>query len=84
MNTENIRKLLKSSNREDILLGLELVYSAYKHHYTNIYKKEKYNREFRRRLVEIIDNECLSSSEYLTISGVFVERWFRERIKEGL
>lgn len=80
MNNEIIAKLLKSSNVEDTLLGLELQYQSFKKGYTNLYKRGKYNREFRSRIRLLLN--IGSYNNQLTVNTIWVAEWFRNRLEE--
>jgi len=85
MKNEIIAKLLKSNNIDDNLLALEYQYQAFKHGYTNIYKRAKYNREFRKRIISLFDNDFPKhdpTREYLVIGGIQIAAWFRDRFNQ--
>ncbi len=85
MTKEIITKLLKSKNLDDNLLGLEYQYQAFKHGYTNWYKREKYNREFVKRIFNLLypDTNVLEHNKiFLTIQETRVPDWFKARLEE--
>lgn len=88
MNKEIITKLLKSSNPDDNLLGLELQYQAFKHGYTNWYKREKYNREFSKRIYYYLfgweyDEKNRDRQLHLMVGSMNAYKWFKTRLEEA-
>jgi len=88
MNKDIIKKLLESSLPEDNILGLELQYQELKHGYTNWYKREKYNREFRKRIAlyqgytDIVDNNYTQAFIGVHVNNLRVADWFKARLEE--
>lgn len=82
-----ISKLLNSSNTDDNMLGLEFQYDAFKHGYTNWYKREKYNKEFRKRIFRIGPdrNNFIINNNFVydcMLNGINIREWFQKRLEE--
>lgn len=85
MNREIIAKLLKSTNPDDNILGLELQYQAFKRGYTNWYKRSKYNKEFVKRILIVMQCNAEKydpAGVYVTINNIKISDWFKTRLEE--
>lgn len=83
-----IKKLLESSLDSDILLGLEFQYQNFKKGYVNWYKRDKYAREYIKRIGNNMgvnrDDYKDVENRYININGIRIYDWFINRLKEDL